>query len=91
MDPAMIIRAGEIALAAAGPLIRLIADALEHDADEAAALRTALATLSARPDLRAVLPTVRTLVAGHRARMLAERVGVAKTDPPPPSGEDDGG
>ena len=73
------IRAGEIGLAAASTLVRLIAEALEHDADEATALRTALATLAARPDLDAVLPRVRVMIARER-----ERVGRADTLPPAP-------
>ncbi len=73
------LRAGEIAISAAGALVRLIVEAMESGKKEDEALRHALSTLSAQPDLTPALPRVRAMISRERARII----GRAKTDPPP--------
>ena len=74
------IRAGEIALSAGSALVRLISAALEKDADEEKALREALTTLAARPDLKPCLPQVRAMLARERDRIEHEERAARSED-----------
>lgn len=63
------IRAGELAIAAASPLVRLLMEELSSASSEEEALRTALARLASRPDLQPILPAVRVMVARAHERV----------------------
>lgn len=72
MDAQTAIRATEIALALGAPIMREIAEALAEGLDETAATKRALERLAATPDLEAVLPKVRAMIADAR-RPQSER------------------
>lgn len=62
-----VVRASEIALSVAGPLLREIGEALAEGLDEEAATRRALQRLADAPDLRPVLPRVQAMIADARS------------------------
>jgi hypothetical protein len=72
VSPADAIRAAEIALAAAAPIMREVYEALAEGLDEQAAIRRAFARLAAAPDLTPTLPAVQAMIADAR-RPRSER------------------
>jgi hypothetical protein len=67
MDPQLIVRAAEIAMAVGTPLMREIFDALSEGLDEQTATRRALERLAKAPDLTPVLPKVQAMIAAAHA------------------------
>jgi hypothetical protein len=66
------LRAGEIAISAAAPLVRLLVEEMMGGKSEEEALRAALTRLAARESLEPVLPKVRAMFAERRARDAEE-------------------